>query len=144
MKTLLALLILPCLFALPGYSELSDADLDKIRLIVNESEKRIKSEINSEIAESEKRMKEYVDVRINALDKMVQSSESQLKEHVSIKIESVEKRLTLLSNIVIALVALIIVAVGLPQALMAWRNRETQQQINALKREIEILKQQKV
>ncbi len=121
MKILLALLILSCAIAPPVFADLTDADLDKIRLILNTSEKRIKSEIKSEIAESEKRMKEYVDVRF----------------------ESVEKRLTLLSNIVIALVALIIVAVGLPQALMAWRNRETQQQINALKQEIEILKQQK-
>ena len=80
---------------------------------------------------------------LEKIDKMIQASESRIKEHVNIKIESVEKRLTLLSNIVIALVALIIVAVGLPQALMAWRNRETQQQINALKQEIEILKQQK-
>ncbi len=115
MKHILALLILLCVFALPVYSELSDADLDKIRLIVKE-------EVKTEITASEKRVKEYVDVRF----------------------ESVEKRLTLLSNIVIALVALIIVAVGLPQALMAWRNRETQQQIDSLKKEIEILKQQKV
>lgn len=68
---------------------------------------------------------------LEKIDKMIQSSESRIKDHVDlkissvdIKIESVEKRLTLLSNIVIALVALIIVAVGLPQALMAWRNRD--------------------
>ena len=121
MKTILAFLILSCVIALPALAELTDSDLDKIRLILNDSEKRIKSEIKSDIAESEKRMKAYVDVRF----------------------ESVEKRLTLLSNIVIALVVLIIVAVGLPQALMAWRNRETQQQIDSLKQEIEMLKQQK-
>ncbi len=81
---------------------------------------------------------------LEKIDKMIQSSESRIKEHVDIKFESVEKRLTLLSNIVIALVALIIVAVGLPQALMAWRNRETQQRIDSLKKEIETLKQQRV
>ena len=42
MKTLIFFLIFFSLLALPALAELTDADLNKIRLIVNESEKRVK------------------------------------------------------------------------------------------------------
>lgn len=35
---------------MPTLGELTDADLDKIRLIVNDSEKRVKEEVKAEIA----------------------------------------------------------------------------------------------
>lgn len=50
MKTIIALSILFCAIAIPTFAELTDADLDKIRLIVNDAEKRIKEEVKAEIA----------------------------------------------------------------------------------------------
>lgn len=56
------------MIASPVSADLTDADLDKIRLILNTSEKHIKSEIKSEITESEKRMKRYVEVRFESVE----------------------------------------------------------------------------
>ena len=60
MKTILVLSILLATIALPTFAELTDADLDKIRLIV-------KDEVKSEIGASETRMKSYVDAKIDSL-----------------------------------------------------------------------------
>ena len=60
MKTILLFSILFCAIAMPAIGELSDADLDKIRLIV-------KDEVKSEITASEERMKTYVDTKVDGL-----------------------------------------------------------------------------
>ena len=61
MKTLIFFLICFSVLALPALAELTDADLDKIRLIVNESvnesEKRIKQDLKAEIESTEKKHK---------------------------------------------------------------------------------------
>ena len=49
MKTILVLSILFCAIALPALGELTDADLDKIRLIVKASESSLKEHTKSEI-----------------------------------------------------------------------------------------------
>ena len=116
MKTILALSILFCAIALPALGELKDADLDKIRLIVKE-------EVKSEISEAEKR----------------------ITNHVDLKISSVEKQITLLTNFVYGLIALIVLAVGIPQILMTLRSKKDQTQekrLEELTREFETLKQQ--
>ena len=121
MKNILALSILLCALAMPAMGELTDADLDKIRLIVKE-------EVKSEITASEKRMKEYI---------------SQEIKTVNAKIEGNDEQLSQLFWLVIALMALI----GLPQAIIAWRSRKDrslEQQIETLTQEIETLKQQRV
>ena len=116
MKTILALSILFCAIALPALGELKDADLDKIRLIVKE-------EVKIEISEAEKR----------------------ITNHVDLKISSVEKQITLLTNFVYGLIALIVLAVGIPQILMTLRSKKDQTQekrLEELTREFETLKQQ--
>ncbi len=121
MKNILALSILLCALAMPAMGELTDADLDKIRLIVKE-------EVKSEITASEKRMKEYI---------------SQEIKTVNAKIEGNDEQLSQLFWLVIALMALI----GLPQAIIAWRSRKDrslEQQIETLTQEIETLKQQRI
>ena len=50
MKTLIFCTILFYAITLPVLGDLTDADLDKIRLIVNDSEKRLKQEIKEELA----------------------------------------------------------------------------------------------
>ena len=93
MKTILALSILFSAIALPALGELSVQDIEKISSIVKESGDGLKEEI----ANSEKRT----------------------REHIDLKISSVEKQITLLTNFVYGLIALIVVAVGIPQILMA-------------------------
>ena len=121
MKTILVLSILFSAIALPALGELTDADLDKIRLIV-------KAEVKSEITASEKRMKEHIFQEIKT---------------VNAKIEQNDKQLSPIFWLIIALMALI----ALPQAFIAWRSRKDQsleRQIEVLTQEIETLKQQRI
>ena len=121
MKTILLFSLLLCAIAMPAIGALSDADLNKIRLIVKE-------EVKSEITASEKRVKEYI---------------SQEIKTVNAKIEGNDEQLSQLFWLVIALMALI----GLPQAIIAWRSRKDhslEKQIDTLTQEIETLKQQRI
>ena len=132
MKTILVLLILCCVIALPALGELTDTDLAKIRLIVYEAEKRIigevKTEIKTEISASEKRMKEYV---------------SQEIKTVNANIEANSEQLSWAFWLIIALIGFIV----LPQAIVAWRirkDRTLEKQIEVLTQEVEALKQQRI
>ncbi len=125
MKVLIFFLISFSLFALPALAELTDADLDKIRLIVNESEKRVKQDVKAEIASTEKNIKEYIDL----------------------KIDSVEKRLSTYNWVLYVFMPLIVAAIGVPTAIMAWRSvkdRSLERQVEALTREVETLKQRQI
>ena len=99
MKTLIIATIFLTLITVPAFSQsrLSPEDLDKIKLIVIEVVKK-------EITDSETRMKDYVNVRFDALQKEIGAVEKQ--------IESVDKRVTQATNIIYGLIALIVVAVG--------------------------------
>ena len=93
MKTILLCSILFCVIAMPALGELTEADLNKIRLI-------IKEEIKTEL----------------------ESFEEDIKEYIDIKNESVEKRLSLVTILMIGLIALVVVAVGIPQIIIAWQS----------------------
>ena len=72
MKTRLALSILFSVIALPALGQLSDADLNQIRLIVKE-------EVKSEITASEKRIKEYIDLKIENVERHIQKNSSEIQ-----------------------------------------------------------------
>ena len=116
MKKVLLFSILFCAIALPALGELTEADLNKIRLI-------IKEEIKTEL----------------------ESFEGDIKEYIGTKNESVEKRLSLVTILMVGLIALVVLAVSIPQILIAWRSRQDRtqkKQIEELTREFEALKQQ--
>ncbi len=110
MKTILVLSILFCAIALPALGELTDADLDKIRLIVKEEVQTeitaLRQELKAEIASSEQSMKNYIDAKIEGVDK---------------RLDGVDKRLSTYNWVLIVLMPLIVAAVGIPTAIMAWR-----------------------
>lgn len=120
MKTLLILLILLCAITMPALAELTDADLNKIRLIVKE-------EIKEEI-------------------KPIKADISTLKEDVARldgRMTGVEKQVSHATNVTYGLIALIVVAIGIP----AWRgkkDRDQERKIEELRQEIEALKQQRI
>lgn len=60
MKMILALSILFCAITLPALGELTDADLNQIRLIVKE-------EVKTEITNAEERINEHTNVKIDSL-----------------------------------------------------------------------------
>jgi hypothetical protein len=105
---------------MPALAELTDADLNKIRLIVKE-------EIKTEIAP-------------------IKSDIGALKEDVARldgRMNGVEKQVAHATNVTYGLIALIVVAIGIP----AWRgkrDRDQERKIEELRQEIEALKQQKI
>ena len=131
MKTA-ALIFLFLFFSAPVYAKLTDADLDKIRLIV-------KDEVRSEVTASEVRMKQYVDLKIGSVNGHIAGIEGRFT--------GMEKQLSTLTYLVYALIALIVIAVGIPQIITTAResgNRERDRKIEQLTREIETLKQQRI
>jgi len=86
MKYLLITLLLFSLITIHADSNLTSDDLLKIQKIVEDT-----------VDKSEKRIKEYVDT----------------------KIDSVEKRISLVTTLVYALIALIVLGIGIPQILIA-------------------------
>ena len=126
MKTIFFLLfsITFCAIALPAPSELTVQDLDKIRSIVKEE---IEDEVNP------------IKLEISSMKTEI----SSIKENVASlngRVGGIEKQITWL-------MAIIIVAVGIPQIVIAWRSRKDREQdrrIEELAREIESLKQQQI
>ena len=136
MKTILvSLSILLCAIALPALGALTDADLDKIRLIVNEAEKRIKDEI----------------VTLKTDGAVIKTEVANLKETVSNDFDNIQKNFDRQNNIIIA-------CIGIPLAILAigatvWgilahkrsgKDRALERQVEVLTQEIEALKQQRI
>jgi septal ring factor EnvC (AmiA/AmiB activator) len=124
MKTIIFFSILFCAIALPSFAELTPQDLDKIRLIVKEEIEKEIEPLKAEIAS--------VKAEIASVKQDVAS--------LSGRVAGIEKQITWL-------MALIVVAVGIPQIIVVWRSRKDREQerkIEELAREIEMLKQQRI
>ena len=128
MKTILILLILFSAITLPALGELTDADLNKIRLIVRE-------EVKAEITASEARMKEYIDLKLDNVNTEFKRVDSQIKTNNS-EIGAIRSQI----NIFIGIPFLTIITI-----LFAWRafrDRATDKQIQVLIADNENLKAQ--
>jgi septal ring factor EnvC (AmiA/AmiB activator) len=124
MKTIIFFPILFCAIALPSFAELTPQDLDKIRLIVKEEIEKEIEPLKAEIAS----VKDEI------------ASVKQDVASLSGRVAGIEKQITWL-------MALIVVAVGIPQIIVVWRSRKDREQerkIEELAREIEMLKQQRI
>ena len=118
MKLILISITAFLIFAAPVFSELTVEDLEKIRSIVKESEEHLKEDLKA--------------------------TEERVMNHVADKFGAVDKRLNLIFGFVIGLISLIVVVVGIPQIIIAWRGKEDRtqkEQIQELRQEIETLKQ---
>ena len=104
-----------------AFGELTKEDL---RTIIKEEVRPI---IKEEITASEKRTREYIDLKI---------------ETVNTKIDALDKRIGDMRILVIALIALITAAIAIPQIIIAYKERgqkEMQTQIEQLRQKIEAL-----
>ena len=172
MKTLLVFSILFCAIALPALCELTDADLDKIRLIVKEEVKTeiagvrqeiagVKQELKTEIAGVRQEItgvKQELKTEIagvrqeiagvkQELKTEIASSEKRIKDYIDVSIEGVDKRLSTYNWVVYVLMPLIVAAIGIPTAIIAWRigkDHSLERQVKTLTQEIETLKQQRI
>jgi len=131
MKTLISSAILFCAIALPARAELTNADLDKIRLIIKEEIKAELKPIKTEI--------DTLKIDVNTLKTDVAWMRG--------KLEGIDKQVTHATNVTYGLIALIVVAVGIPQIIITWgntRNRHQERINQELRQEIEALKQQRI
>ena len=124
MKTILFLSVLFCAIALPAFGELTDADLNKIRLIFNEEiEKAIKP--------------------INADNVTLKTDVAWMQG----KLENVDKQIPHAKYVLYGLIALTVVVVAaqlIPFVQEIRKDRLIEKQIEILTREIETLKQQRI
>ena len=168
MKTLLFSCIACLVIVAPAFSELTSQDLDKIRLIVQE-------EVKKESADTKAELKEYIDLKIANVETQIKSIEQRFDARfdsidarfkgvddkfdsidarfkgIDDKFENVQTQITLITNLIYALIALIVAAIAIPQ-IIAWRGRidnardknleELARKLAEQAQEIEMLKQQ--
>lgn len=99
-------------FVTPAFSELSDSDIQRIREIIQitvvAEGKQIRAEMTAAIDASEKRMKEHLNIKISEVDT---------------RIDGVDKRINFAFTVLGWLFALVIAALGIPQLIIAFRQR---------------------
>ncbi len=137
MKNLILLLAGMLLFVTPAFSELSNSDLQRIREIVQIEVSGTEQRLRLEITASEQRLRAEMTAAITA-------SEKRMKEHGDINMDGLDKRVNILAALLIGIFALIVVAIGLPQLIVAYKQRgqeELRTELKALRAEIEHLKQ---
>ena len=139
MKIITILLVGILLISTQVFADLSVSDLEKIESIVKDSEARMKEYVTGEI--------EKVNIKITEMDKRLTSDIKSVEKQLTIQIGAVDTQVGRNFNLVLGLIALIAVAVGLPQIITAWQGRilrEQTEKYDALKQEIEMLKQERI
>ena len=145
-QTVVVLSILFLVIAFPALGELTDADFDKIRLIVKE-------EVKEESAASEKRMKEYIDLKIDGVEKSLGARIDAVEKNLNTRIDGVEKglngkigaldkRMDNMWRLMMGLFGLVAATIAIPQVIIAYRDRgrkEMQSQIDQLRAQIEAM-----
>lgn len=157
MRTILSLPILFCVIALPALAELTPQDLDKIRLIVKDEVKAeitaLKQELTAEITGVKQELRADITTVKQELKTDITATHTKI-EALGARLQNVEQsvswtrgKLDSLDKHINWLMALIVVAVGIPQVIIAWRSRKDraqEKQIEELIREVETLKQQRI
>lgn len=136
MRLLLILSLGLSIFTPTAFSQLKDADLSKIRLVVKE-------EVETAVEASEKRMREYISQEI-----------AKEIRPVNATIAEMDKRLNSIFVLVITLIAFIAVVVGIPQIIVAMQRKDIssqdekietlQKQIENSLQELETIKQERI
>ena len=134
MKTILVACISCALLTVPAQSELTQADLDKIRLLIHEEHKAIKAEIATVKAEiaTVKNEVSWIRGRLEGMEK---------------HFDRVEQQITHTTNLTYGLIVLIVAAVGIPQIILTWCSRSErtlERRMEAMAQELETLKKQRI
>ena len=127
MKTVTILLLL--LFASSAYGQLTKEDL---RTIVKE-----------ESAASEKRTREYIDLKIETVNARIDALEKNVEARfgsVDARFDAVDKKLDWVWWLIITLIGLVTAAIAVPQIIVAYRGqKDMQTQIDQLREQIAAL-----
>ena len=145
MKNVFLFSILFWPIALPALGELTDADLNKIRLIVQEEIKKESSTTNQKI--------DALDAKIDTLDARIQNVEKDVAwvrgklDGIDKQFEGIHEQIMHVTYATYGVIGVIILVVGIPQitlTLRSGRDRSLERQIEVLTREVETLKQQRI
>ena len=125
MKTLFALTIL-LLLAQPVFAELTPTDIKTISDIIKKENDLL-----------ETRLREYVDLKFEVLDTKFTTKLAELDTKFTTKFDGLSRQLTFILILVTGLIALIVVAIGIPQIIIARKQKDQ----SALEAEIKILRE---
>ncbi len=122
MRSILFLPILLCTIAFPAFAELTPQDLDKIRLIV-------KDEVKAELSAAKRELKAEITAVKQELQSDITATHTKI-EALATRLQTVEQsvswvrgKLDSLDKHINWLMALIVVAVVIPQGIVAWSSR---------------------
>ena len=132
-----------------AFGELTKEDL---RTIIKEEVRPI---IKEEVTASEKRTREYIDLKVDALDQKLSTRIDGVEKSLNARIDGVEKSIDELDeklsdrikdvwHVVLGLIGLIVATVAIPQIIIAYRERgqrAMQTQIDQLREQIEAMNQ---
>ena len=125
MKKVLLLALCFLILTTCAFAELSQSDFEKIQSIVEKS-------VNA----SEKRIKEYVDLKIDAVNAKIDTKIDAVNTRIDAVNESVGRNFYLITSTF----ALIVVAVGIPQIIIAIQSKKYDKLVD----DVEMLKQQRI
>ena len=136
--TILSLLLL----ASPAFGELTKEDLHDLK-------EGLRTIIKEEIAASEKRTREYIDLKIDGVEKSlnaridaVNARIDGVEKSLNAKIGALDKRMDNMWRLMMGLFGLVAATIAIPQIIIAYRDRgrkEMQAQIDQLHEKIEAM-----
>ena len=128
------MIILFLLFTPSGFAELTPEDILTISGIVEKSENRMRAYIDK----SEKQTREYIDTKLDAIDTKLDGIEYKLTGKIAGlegRMDGTDRSLTLVVALVVGVMALIVLAVGIPQLILVSRERNQ----NTMQKEFEAM-----
>ena len=115
------------LFAPSGFAELTPEDILTISGIVEKSENRMRAYIDK----SEKQTREYIDTKLDGIEYKLTGKIAGLEG----RMDGTDRNLTRVVALVVGVMALIMLAVGIPQLILVSRERNQ----NTMQKELEAM-----
>lgn len=142
MKTILFLSIFFWAIALPALGDLTDTDLNRIRLIIDEEIEAEIEPIKAEIV-TLKTDVAWIRGKLEGIDKQFAAIDTQFAA-IDKQFERVSDQIRHVTYITYGLIALIVAAVAIPQILIAWRSGKDRslEKLYSLERLVETLVQE--
>ena len=126
---IIAILSLLFFLTTPAFGELTKEDLQTLK-------EDLRTIIKEEIAASEKRTREYIDLKIEMVNAKIDATNA--------RIDALNKSFDRAWVLILALIGLITAAIAIPQIIIAYKEsgrKEMQTQIDQLRKELEAMSQ---
>ena len=123
------------LITVPVFAELTPEDIRIIR-------EEVTAIVEAESAALEKRLREYVDLKFEVLDTKFTTKLAEMDTKFTTKFEAVDKKQDFILTLVTSLIALVVLAIGIPQIIIALKqkdHRALEDQIKTLQEKVEVM-----